>query len=215
MNKSKFSINQIGKYLREISVVVIGVAITLSVTVWISHKNEKKDMALYLNAIKLELKENMKELDQAIEEMKPSYRYSIYLQTHDKKSLNQDTLRRYIPVCYSFYTCTFKTNAFEMFKSSGIMRLMDNKELLMELWGVYADLSTLKQSYDEYYRRKWNYMEKDFALQGIDYEKEQMILNVVPMYDFYRIGFSFLSETEEMLEALKEVVSKLEEESKK
>jgi len=45
-------------------------------------------------------------------------------------------------------------------------------------------------------------------------EKGRMILNVVPMYDFYRIGFSFLNETEEMLEDLKEVVSKLEEGNK-
>ena len=95
------------------------------------------------------------------------------------------------------------------------MRLMDNKELLMDIWGIYAELSVLKQSYDEYNRRKWNYIEKDFALQGVDKEKGRMKLNVVPMYDFYRFGFSFLNETEEILKDIKEVLPKLEEANKK
>ena len=55
MSKSKKSIKESikksGKYLREISVVVIGVAITLSVSYWIGVKNEKRDMALHLRAI--------------------------------------------------------------------------------------------------------------------------------------------------------------------
>ena len=215
MNKSKFSISKIGNYLREISIVVIGVAITLSVSVWINNRNEKKDMALYLNAIKLELEENTKILDQAIEELKPAVRYSIYLTLHDKKSLNKDTLRSYIPVCYGISIYTFKTNAFEMFKNSGIMRLTDNKELLMDMWGIYADLSTLKQDYDEYYRRKRSYAEKDLALQGVDKEKFRMKLNAVPMYDFYRFGYVPLEETEEMLKKIKEVLPKLEEANKK
>ena len=203
------SMNKIGKYLLEISVVVIGVAVTLSVSVWINHRNEKKDMSLYLNAIKLELEENMKVLDQAIEEMKPEVRYGIYLRSHDKQSLNEDSLRRYISVCYSFEIYTFKTNAFEMFKGSGLMRLMDKKELLIAIWDVYSELNTLKQGYDDHNSRKLNHMEKDFPLQG--YGGEKMVLNVVPMYDFYINGFSYLYETEKTLNDLKEVVSKLEE----
>ena len=87
--------NKIGKYLREISVVVIGVAITLSVSYWISNKSEKRDMALYLNAIKLELEENIKTLERAIENLEPSVRYSNYLKSQDAKSLNSDSINSY------------------------------------------------------------------------------------------------------------------------
>ena len=58
MNKLKISMSKFGKFDREVSVVVIGVAITLTATLWINKKNEKRDMALYLNAMKIELDEN-------------------------------------------------------------------------------------------------------------------------------------------------------------
>jgi hypothetical protein len=211
MNKLNISFEKFGNYIREVSIVVIGVAITLSVSVWINNRNEKKDVDLQLNTVKIELKENVKILDEMIEDMKPEYRYMIYLETHDKKSLNEDTLRSYIPVCYSNTNYTFKTNAFEMFKNSGTMRLMNDSELLMEIWSVYADLNGLKQMYDEFLRRKWNHIEKDLSLQGIDREKKKMKLNVVPLYDFYRLGFSSLSDTERIQKEVKETISKLEE----
>ena len=48
------SIEKIGKYLREISVVVIGVAITLFASFLLTNSNEKKDIALYLSSLKME-----------------------------------------------------------------------------------------------------------------------------------------------------------------
>ncbi|MCL2042236.1 MAG: hypothetical protein FWG84_09415 [Bacteroidales bacterium] len=51
------------KYLQEISVVVIGVAITLSVSYWISRQSEKKDVALYELKKEQCIKENQLELE--------------------------------------------------------------------------------------------------------------------------------------------------------
>jgi len=128
--KQIFSISEIGKYLREISVVVIGVAITLSVSYWISQRGEKRDLKLYLNAIKLELEENIETLERAIEDLKPSVRYSNYLRSVDAKSINSDSIDSYGDDITSNYMYSFQTNAFEMFKNSGHMRLIDDKELL-------------------------------------------------------------------------------------
>ena len=79
----KNSTKKIGKYLREISVVVIGVAITLSVSVWLGNRNEKKDIALHLHAIKMELEENEKNLENLIERLKLAAEYTNYLLSHD------------------------------------------------------------------------------------------------------------------------------------
>jgi hypothetical protein len=67
MNESKISMKKIGKYLREISVVVIGVAVTLSASYWLGVKSEKRDIALHLHAIKMELEENAQDLGDIIE----------------------------------------------------------------------------------------------------------------------------------------------------
>jgi len=129
-NKQKSLIRKIGKYLREISVVVIGVAITLSASYWISQRGEKRDLKLYLNAIKLELEENIETLEGAIEDLKPSVRYSNYLGSVDAKSINSDSIDSYGDVFTVLKMYSFQTNAFEMFKNSGHMRLIDDKELL-------------------------------------------------------------------------------------
>jgi hypothetical protein len=54
MSKSKEPIKKAVNFLREIAIIVIGVAITLSASYFITKSNEKRDMRLYLNAIKME-----------------------------------------------------------------------------------------------------------------------------------------------------------------
>ncbi|MDR2057610.1 MAG: hypothetical protein LBP83_04895 [Dysgonamonadaceae bacterium] len=51
-----------GKYTRELSIVVVGIAITLSINNWFATKTERKDTTLYLDAVTLELKTNLESL---------------------------------------------------------------------------------------------------------------------------------------------------------
>ena len=186
VNKLKFSIKNLGKYTREVSVVVIGVAITLFATLWISKQGEKRDMALNLKAIRMELAENARDVGYLIDRLQTDCRYTAYLRSHDKKSLNQDTLNSYFMFCYAApANITFKTNSFEMFKSSGTMRLMNNKELLMKIWNVYDGLNILKELIDEHNKLKWDFIVKEVSL--VDMDKEGKIeRNIIPMYDFYK-----------------------------
>jgi hypothetical protein len=204
---------KIGKYLREISVVVIGVAVTLSASYWITNRNEKKDMALYLNAIKLELEENAKDIESLIELLQPDLRYTAYLQSHDKKSLDKDTLNSYFFYCYNVSpVVTFKTNAFEMFKSSGTMRLVNDRELLLAIWNVYDELTLLKQFNDEQNKLKWNFIEKEISL--VDATGGKIERDIIPMYDFYKKAggsANVLRECERFLKDITTMVLKLEE----
>jgi len=189
MNNSKKSIKETlkksGKYLREISVVVIGVAITLSASYWLGVKKEKRDMALHLRAIKMELQENAGDLFSLEKNLKRQCRYSSYLKSHDKESLDKDTLSSYASLCYAPpFNVTFKTNAFEMFRNSGTMRLMDDKELLREIWNVYDNFAILKELINEHNRLKLNFIEKEISLFDVDRGKIEF--NSIPMYDFYK-----------------------------
>jgi hypothetical protein len=213
MNKSKISIKNLGKYTREVSVVVIGVAITLSATLWIGKKNEKKDMALYLNAIKIELEENTATMSKSIEYLRPEVEYENYLATHDKKLLNEDSLGYYATHnCYLLNKFAFKTNAFEMFKSSGIMRLIDDKELLLSIWNVYTSIVSLNETLKWHFDTKWRYMEKDLIFVENGMFDLSKLANETPMYFFYNIGLSssVLNDCERALEYTKETVSKME-----
>jgi MoaA/NifB/PqqE/SkfB family radical SAM enzyme len=218
MNKSKLPIKKIRKYLRELSVIVLGVAITLSVGIWINNRSEKRDMALYLNAIRMEMDENIKVIDKAIEYLHPAVKYEEYLRAHDKKSFNEDTLGYYATsCCYTIYKYTFKTNAFEMFKSSGIMRLVNDKELLLAIWDVYNSFISQNEILQWYFDTKWVHMEKDLLFVDRGKLNLDNLTNAAPMYNFYAIGLSTtaMKDCKNLLQDTKETISKLEKRNRK
>jgi hypothetical protein len=208
----KLKIKNLGKYVREVSVVVFGVAITLSVTIWISQKSEKRDVDLYLNTIKMELEENIIAIDKSIEYLRPAAKYEAYLRLHDKKSLNEDTLGYYASFFYEITTFRLKTNAFEMVKGSGIMRLLDDKELLLSTWDVYSDIVSVNEHLKWYSDKKWEYMEKDLLFVERGTLSLSKLPNVAPMYNFYNWGLSSgtLEGCKDLLKKMTETVEKLE-----
>lgn len=184
IKKLKSQTKKVGKFLREIAVIVIGVAITLFANYWINNRNAEKDMALYLNAIKLELEENIKVLEEANSDLiQIAINYSNYLRSHDKKSLNLDSLIFYRnKTTFNASLITVKTNAFDMFKASGNMRLVKDKQLLLSLWSTYTRLDELKQSFEAMQQMKMDEMKKYFYLNNLPDEE---LLKDPPMYDFY------------------------------
>jgi hypothetical protein len=179
MSKLKKSNQKIGKYLREISVVVIGVAITLSVSYWITNRSEKRDMALYLTAVKWEMEDNMELIELRLEQLQKSIEYATYLMSHNKNLLNADTIRSYN--CdggyYSFSMFNYKADAFEMFKISGAMRFINDKRILLGIWDVYNKLSELKNDVELIHQMKLDEAKNDKLLS-----KEK---DFIPMYYFY------------------------------
>jgi hypothetical protein len=142
-------------------------------------------MELHLRAIKMELQENKGYIEILVNSLEFQCKYTAYLQSHDKKSLDKDTLNSYSILCYAPpENYTFITNAFEMFKNSGTMRLMNDNELLMAIWNVYDYLTFLKEAIDEHNRLKSNFIEKEISL--FDVHGGKIELNTIPMYDFYK-----------------------------
>jgi len=200
---------KIGKYLREVSVVVLGVAITLSVSFWLSHWNEKRDLSLYLNAIKIELEENIKSLDDQFEFLEKQVEYANYLILNDKKSLDLDTIMEKYgenniwlvenPTCNKY--------AFEMFKTSGSMRLVNNKELLLHIWKAYSSLSALENNFSEGFKWKIEEIKQEFS----NYSQSQEF-KTIPMYNFYTTPWpvNMLEECRSVKKLLDETVTKLE-----
>jgi len=185
MKKTKKQLKKITKYIRETSIVVIGVAITLSVSYWVTNRNEKRDTSLFLTAIKLELEENVRVLDitnQGV--IQHAFKYSNYLMTHDKKSLNADSIKSYMSIIGNMTSIMFKTNAFDMFKSSGNMRLVDNRELLLSIWDTYSFLSVVQRIFDSNSEMKTEEFKKYFFQYSINPSDNDLLKNP-PLYDVF------------------------------
>ena len=145
MKKTKNKLKKIGNYFRELSIITIGVAITLAVSAWISNLNNKKDLALYLDAIKLELQENIKYIEEKKGQAQIDISYANYLRSVGKNSINVDSALFYLENnVLNIVKYSFKTNAFDMFQASGMMRLIKDKELLLTLWNTYNQLNLIE-----------------------------------------------------------------------
>ena len=209
------AMRKIGKYLRELSVVVLGIAITLSVSVWVTNRNEKRDLALYLNAIKIELEENLSSINDAMVYFQSEAKYTEYLQLHDEQTVNMDTISYYmLTACYHLNAYQLNTNAFEMFRSSGAMRLMKDKDLLISIWKAYNRCSSMEKMFDRYYDRKFEHFQKEaqFSKKGsVDYNDMNYAL-AVPMYNFYAfpLATAILNAKDDGIKPVKETITLLE-----
>ena len=195
MKKTKKSIQSIINYFRELSIVVIGVAITVGLGFWVTNNNLKKDQKQYLDAIRLELKENSEKFDLYAKWLQKSVKYAEYLKSNDEKSLNSDSLDYYqLSVGFTFFdnnndgcgylltrsfTSSFTTNALEMLKYSGVMRQIKDKELLKYIWETYAQIEEVKLYLDTCFEEKKEEANKELLLLQ---EKKR---STVPMQRFY------------------------------
>ena len=207
MSTFKINIKKIGKYLRELSVVVVGIAITVSMGIWLNGRTNEKDLQLYLDGIRLELEQNVIRLDELITEMQRSEEYANYLKTHDKKSYHTDTIRSFFNAYYAINFISFKTNAFEMFKLSGTMRFLDDKDLLFAVWDAYTRLDELKSFLEQGIQIKLEEMKKELPLIAAGKR------DFIPMYTYY-IATPFPSEMHKLCressDFLQETISKIE-----
>ena len=160
----------IAKYFRELSVIVLGVAITLITGVWINNRNNEKDIALYLENIKMELQSNLDDLYTVKEYYDFATQYSKYLSTHNMQNLHPDTLNKYVVLYKALPFFTYRASAFDMFKTSGMMRLIKNKRKVMSIWDSYDALEFLKLNNDFYIQRKVAVIENfnGFAQESVD-----------------------------------------------
>lgn len=202
--KTKNSMQTIRKYLRELSVVVIGIAITLGINNWLNHRNSKKEHEQYLNTLKLELRTNVEIIENEIDLLDESVSYSRYLLSQNRKSLDPDTIQKYQYTISQLRDAKLKYNAFEMFKSSGNMRLISNKDLQLAIWEVYDQIDDFGDEFRAYYQQK-----KDmFNQEALSKPGE----NSFTMYDFFVTGYpiNLKERCNKNLKTFKETVAKLE-----
>ena len=218
--KSETSIKKIVKYLRELSIIVVGIVITVGTGLWVNNSSNKKDQQQYLDAIKLELEENARMFDLCAKRLQKSVKYVHYITSLDKTPFNEDSLAYYTYTDSYEYgigyiqslSAMFPANAFEMFKFSGAMRQIKDKELLQEIWRVYALIELSKLNLDRFMQIKEEEANKYRQLY-VDGKAK----GVVPMQVFYISGVPgemvrYCAQTSELI---KEILLLFESENQK
>jgi len=157
---------KIGGYLRELSIVIIGVAVTLYAGGVISNIQEKKDLDLQLTAIYTEMEENSRRLDAIIEYHREHDLLSKYLLKVAKnvEAYNNDSIIKYDKVLSTTTNFSYKKGAFDMFVNSGAMKLLSDRKQLLEITECYAMLEAFKHDTDLFFELKTQILSETFRL---------------------------------------------------
>ncbi len=159
--KTKTALKKISKYIRELSIVVVGIAITFTISNWISGQKEKKDLSLYLSAVKIELEDNLESIQKYALFYGQVKQLAHYLSSVAPETIQTDTIQGYVDIMGQLSFLTYKTSAFEMFKASGTMRFVEDKSLMQTIWNSYDALERIKLAHEFYMQQKMNLLQNN------------------------------------------------------
>lgn len=151
MKMKKLKKMKLGSYFRELSIVIIGVAVTLYANNVISSMQEKKDLRLQLNAVYTELEDNQYRVEQLIDFYDRAGQLRDFLwnyHDHPEMNVSEDTLRRYNTVINDGRGFVYRKGAYDLFMTSGALKLFDNKQLILDITECYELMEETKSEHD-------------------------------------------------------------------
>lgn len=128
------------KYLRDLSIVIIGVLITLLITTFITHKSKQNEVDRAMILIKTEMEENLYSLQKIQHKWETEQKiYALIRENINHiEQIPADSLRLYKKVIGDKHSLSIDTDSYEVFKSSLLMQYIENKEFLSQLSRVYG-----------------------------------------------------------------------------
>ena len=191
------------KYLREVSIVMLGLTISLSINTYLNNRNERKDIALFLKAIFVEVEENIASLETHREIIEREMELYEYLTQTERESICDEVMASYQDIMEMVHNISFRTRAFEMLQNSGMMRFISDRELMVSLWDTYSALDMINEYIVEL---------NDF--KRIDAGKALTDPNHFPLHYYFIVGQApiiknqILDQVEEILVNIKDQLSR-------
>jgi hypothetical protein len=126
------------KYIRELSIIVVGISITFLADDWIKQSKDKKDLQYYLEAVHNELNLNLECTQRMFDDHTQAEALGRYLRSTKPGHINKDSIQRYNNVISGRPISLYQKNAFEMLKISGTMHLIKDKAISKSIMDVYS-----------------------------------------------------------------------------
>jgi hypothetical protein len=179
---------KIGNYFRELSVVIIGVAVTLYASDAITHIKEQKDMTIQLNAVYAELEFNLQIIDGVIDYFDDIAQLKRYI-TEDYQNPGQvdaDSLSKYSRIVGQTRGLVYKKGAYEMLLNSGTARLFKDKASLSDITECYTLMEMSKESLNGYISLRTDLLKKVY-----DYDTKMIIEDIDLKQPLWRSLYNF------------------------
>jgi len=208
--KTNSKFRKFTKYLRELSVVVVGVAITFIGSTWINNYQEKNKLERHLDTVKIELEHNLAIVQGHKEYYEDLAKLSEYLRSDKPENLQQDSINPYIYVIGNFFTVVYGTGALETLKTSGTMNRIKNQNLSKSILDSYAALEGLKGASDSYMSRKMDEVYNGILNNQQIFDGDIRHPNIRRMFLFFALSMDIETEMTAIVKQLEETLLLLE-----
>ena len=154
--KRKLKKMKLGKYLKDLSIIIIGVFITLWLTNLISENKSQKDVDMIVNIIKMEMEDNLTRLNSAQQKWDTEKRIYSLIIKHDFNVLNIaiDTLKKHKNIIRDKHSFYVGHDSYEVLKSSLLMQYIKNKDFLRKLSITYGACDLIGDKLNRYSNQK-------------------------------------------------------------
>lgn len=187
-NKVKTTVKgwRLGDYIRQTSIVVIGVVITFAGSELVTQNSERKDIRATMSLIRDELKSNRENYESIVSEFGEDEHLSCLLVEHDLKhrTIPEDSLIQFRFLMGHIRNFYYSQNALDILKSSMLMQKISDKELLLQLTGIYEVLDGFKATMNGYYDMK-DEITLPFHLALTDEQTDQLNSGGYEAWDIY------------------------------
>ncbi|HCO68448.1 MAG TPA: hypothetical protein DIT04_11925 [Dysgonomonas sp.] len=199
-----------GNYLRELSIVIIGVAITLFASDRISSYNEQRDMHQQLDLVYEELSSNLVQLDEVVDYYNnlAVQRKHMLAKYRDPYPGVNDSIMKYDSYTSSTFPYTYKKSAYEMFINSGAMKQLTDRKQLMDITQSYSGLENLKDKIESYMQSKKEVMHELYKIRtedAIKYELTDPQFYII--YNFHMLNSGLEETTSDLKKEIERVIS--------
>lgn len=180
---------EIGNYIRQLSIVVMGIVITFIGSDLFSGCTKKKEIKSVMNLIKNELRDNQQQLKNikkvSMIEMEACSVFASRNYNYD--GIPNDTLVLYFKTLNSMNKLKYTVQSLEVLKNSSLMQYIPDKVFVSDLINTYAYMQELEARMSYYLDRKdrlWNQLLDELTIQEI------AMLNMTDMQGVYSVLFS-------------------------
>lgn len=153
---------RIKDYIRQLSIVILGIIITFTGSDAISSHSKQKDLTKSMQLLKEELKENKEELQNIEQILQAERNFSTYIIQYEKnfEKVPTDTLLKYQNIAFQLAKLSYSSDALEALKASALIQEIKNKELPFRLILIYKALESRQKDIASYYGNKAKRIDK-------------------------------------------------------
>lgn len=143
---------RISEYIRQLSIVVVGIIITFAGSDWINEYNTQKKLKKALQLVKSELILNRQGIKEIAERYEEETRAGLYLKRYKPNPLeaNPDSMEVYLYIPFQMTKFGYNEDAMAMLKNSTLVQQIANQEIALELIKTYNEIAKVSGNFNFY-----------------------------------------------------------------